>query len=324
MSRPTHLMRLSVFAVVVSLACASGPPASRPSPREAISLTLRLEEGKTYRQRMTQEMAMSTEVMGQPMDTRSRNVTTMSFAVREVAENADMVVDVTYDAMSMSMDNPMMSFSYDSENPQAVVPEMAAGLAAMVGQTFTLRFAPDGSVVESAGLAALMERMLDETSREQGPLGEAMRESLLAMFGEEGFEKSMEMMTGHLPDEPVRVGDSWSRSVEMPMAFSLRIESTWSLTDIRDGIVHLSVASTVGDGTETVQEMGPVTMRYLLTGEQRGTMEVDASTGWTLRSRVEATFSGSMSTEIPGAGAINAPISMRSTITVEPVGGSLP
>ena len=96
----------------------------------------------------------------------------------------------------------------------------------------------------------------------------------------------------------------------------------WWLTDVRDGVAHLSATATLGDGTESVLEMGPMTMRYVLTGELSTNMEIDPATGWTIRATTEGTFSGTMTMDMPGAGEMETPISMRSTMTIAPAGGS--
>ncbi len=282
------------------------------SGQEAHALQLRLEEGATYRQSMTVESVTSMEIMGEPQETSTTQTITAAYAVREVMANGDMLIDVTHERIVMSMKSPMMNVEYDSDDPPDVVPMLAVGVAAMVDQTYTVHWAPDGTIRDASGLV----RIIDEAMEPLDIPAEAL-EQVREQWSGEALGKVLESVTGHLPKEPVMIGETWGRSVSVSLGpIAGLLEASWTLMDVNDGVAYIRGTTTLGNGGEVTQELGQTSMRYALDGGQRSEMEVDVLTGWILQSVTEGGFGGSMSMDLPDGTEMTTPISVTTTLTL--------
>ncbi len=132
--------------------------------------------------------------------------------------------------------------------------------------------------------------------------------------------ESMSFNETPFPTDPVSIGDSWTDSTSMA-GMPISLETTYTLSGLQDGVAMIDVESVIGAEGATM-EMGPMVMRYDLSGEQTGTMEVDEATGWTIRSRAESEFSGHFSVTMEGRpGSAEIPMTIKSAVTVEPLAG---
>lgn len=243
------------------------------------------------------------------------------YEVVEVDSDGATTMQVTYESLTVTGTGPLGPIEYDSANPPATLPPYLRSFEVLAGHQFTMTFGPDGGLLAVSGTDELRDRMLAELNMPAGAMGDSILESVKDRIGDDGFVEAMSSMHGIFPAHAVAVGDSWTKSSEMSAFVPMAFETTWSLESRRDGVAHLAILGTVEPGLDPTMQMGPVTMRYDLTGEQSGVAEIDEATGWLLRMRMESKFDGSMRLEGMPAGASNTeiPVSSRNIISIEPI-----
>ncbi len=209
------------------------------------------------------------------------------------------------------------SSEYDSAHPPATVPDEAKGFAALIDQSVNITFAPDGQVLKTSGVDEMLKKMVAKLGL-AATAATDMEQSLKAQFGDDAMRETMEQMTRIYPEKPVKVGDAWSRHVELGRGLAVIMDNRYKLTDRSKGIANVSIKSSCKPNLKAPGlEIGPTQIHYELEGEQNGTMEIEESSGWMLHSKMTQKFSGTMHLQNPMLPQpIDAPISIDSLITM--------
>lgn len=116
------------------------------------------------------------------------------------------------------------------------------------------------------------------------------------------MKEMLTRMMAVYPAEPVTVGDTWSSRNAVTAGFPITVDATYTLRERRDGVAFVDVVSTV-ESTPGVEgmEMAGATLKFNLSGDQSGTIEIGESDGWVVRTRLSQEFSGQV--EIDGGEA---------------------
>jgi hypothetical protein len=288
----------------------------------AVDLRLRLQQGQSFgvlwtmEQEITQQLPQFEQKMSQTIR--------MGYThdVLQIDAAGAAVMTCTYHSVFCKLDGPMGVVEYDSSNPPDFVPPAARGFAALIGESFTATIAADGTVTDIQGVGQMLDRMVERLELPPGPMGDSLKGQLRRQFGDQALREGLERMMAIYADRPVVVGDSWTKQVALSVGMPMILENAWTLKDRRDGMAIIDLRSSVKPNPEAPPlEMGPMKIRYALSGEQTGIIEIDEATGWTVRGKLTQHFSGDMTMEAgPDAPQAPGPIPMSidSVITLEP------
>ena len=269
----------------------------------------------SFRESTTTVMDISQTLMGQEQQSSQSNEMVVFTEVLTVDEHGVARVRTTYESIRIVQDGPMGRTEYDSADPESVAPQALRPYALMIGESFTMDFAPDGSIDGVEGMEDLFPRMIEEMDLPVGAMRDEVEKTLEDQFGGEAVAGMMGKMKTGFPDEPVAVGESWTRSTQVEKPMPLDVEMTWTLRERRGGVAYLDVTSvTIIDGTT---ELGSSVMEQHMSGEATGTVEIDEATGLTLRSHTEDETSGTMTLSGGPMGDMVMPMTSRSVTTTE-------
>jgi len=295
-----------------------------PADAQEITLRLRPEEGRTYRLLSVNDIEARQSIMGQTMDNHQVMTGVMAYEILSVNSDGQASVRVTYESMKLQQDGPMGRIEYDSSDPPEVMDEATRAYSVMVGKTFHMKLNADGSVSEVEGMDALMDELLSDMPGSEVLPGmmEDIRDSMEGIFDEKMFETGLGGIS--FPVRGLSIGDSWTATSAAQGLVPISLTTTWTLSDRRDGVAHLDVRSVVGKGEPEMIKMGPMSMTYDMSGESLGTAQVDETSGWMIRSRLEGTFSGTTTVDMPGmpGGPMTSPMSMTMVTTTELLPGT--
>ena len=199
---------------------------------DAVELRWKYRMGETIRYRMTQKV--SSDVNGTPV--RQQMATTMALEVREIDGKGCVTIEARYEAVAARASGAQ-EYDYDSEKDKEPPDDPAARMMSkLVGQSFRLRMAADGKVLEVSGYEKLVEAMSrgvgdDAATRERA------RQALGQMFSDEAFKSRMQQLAPPLPEGRVKKGDSWAGefSLKMPVVGGVKYTLRSKLADLKDG-----------------------------------------------------------------------------------------
>ncbi|MFG0325933.1 MAG: DUF6263 family protein [Phycisphaerales bacterium JB037] len=192
---------------------------------EPVKLKWKFEKGQNLNYRMTMDQAQKISGGGLPgeIEMTQKTVTDMNYKVQSVAEDGTAQLVVTTTAVKFNMANPMMGMNIAYDSTAGDEPTMeTAGVAAMVGTSYTVWVDESGKVSKVEGIDEMMAKVLENTD----PMTAQMLEG---MFNEETLTSQTEASFRVVPGEEVDTGDTWSVTTEQPMPSlgKLSIRSTY-------------------------------------------------------------------------------------------------
>jgi hypothetical protein len=295
-------------------------PTPTPTPTPiAVTLAVgnKLQEGDRLRVRMTSEQII-TQGRGAEAQVVHQNVGyEYTYTVREVGPGENMWIDVHYAWILFEQEGPLQSMRYDSSDPPEEIPPELWGYHALVGKGFSLLVSPQGEVLEIAGLDDMIASVVAEYALEDEALKAQLVETFESQFGEEALRGQLSNVLGNWPQEPARIGQSWTESVETPSLFPMFVHNTYTLASYDGRIALIQVASTM----ETNPEADPLDMMlfkiaYDLSGDQEGAVEFDTQLGW-MRHAVFTQFMSGTMTVITEEGELSIPMTLEATTVIE-------
>jgi len=308
------VLTLVGLALVVLPRCAT-------AAEDEIALGFHLKAGEAYGLLATVDQTIVQTVQGKKQNVAQKIVMGYTYHVLDVDEAGVATIYTSIDSILFRQDGPMGRNEYDSENPPDEPNPMLKGFAFLAGQGFSMKMAPNGTITDIEGVDKMFDDMIEALEMPDGPMKDAIVKSMKTQFGEKAMEEAMGKMTAVYPDEPVGVGDTWSQKLDLEMGIAMAIDATYTLKSVENGIATITIKAEIEPNPEAPpMEMGPMKMRYAVSGPMEGTYKVLVETGWFQRGIITQKLSGSITvTGLPGqTGDQTWPISIESVITMEP------
>lgn len=304
----THrtLHRILVAAIIALLLVGCGGP-------KTYELKMRLKEGASYRQRLVAEQDLTQTLQGQTVEMKQSFGMGWVFDVKKVEADGTATIEVVYDWLSFEQDGPLGLIKYDSADPPDEVSPLALGFAAMLQQGFTMILGADGEVKDIQNTEEMLQAVLDNLDLPEGGERDEVEASLRSQFSRESLMETMGRSVTTYPSNPVKIGDSWSQESVSSATIPVRALNTLTLKSVRNGMAAVAVNSTIESNPDAPGlNVGGMEIRYDISGDQSGTMEIDLDTGWTLSGVVTQTLAGKVE-----AMGMSWPISVTSVVRIE-------
>ena len=285
-----------------------------------IGLRLRLKKGQSYTLRQTAEQMITQTLMGRKIQIEQRIGMGFLLEVQDVGADGVAAVKTTIQSIRYKMKSQFAVIEYDSAKPPETIPLPARGFAAMVGQSFTMQLTDLGSVKKIQGGAAMLEQAIKKSGLPDGPAREAMKTTVKNQFGDEAFRQDMEKLTRIYPAVPVGIGDTWTQKLAVTKGFPIVYNNTLTLKGRADGVATIAAEAKFSPNEAAGPvKLGGMTVRYRLSGNQKGTIRVDEATGWMLGGKFAQELSGQFQISgAPGQGeGMTIPISVKGTLVIE-------
>jgi hypothetical protein len=272
---------LFIAAGVVSMAwCNTGA---------AVTLQLKLAQGKTYYQRTVIDQHMVQTVMNMQQVMDQSLGTGVKMEVLDVDGQGNMRIRRTYDWSMTKRTGPVGSLDYDSAK-QTTLPPGAEPFAALLGQSYVVRISPKGEVLDINGVEEMQAAV-----RKKLPAGAQADQAMSALSQYLDKNSLKQMIEGELdvyPDKPVEVGESWSKKRVITPMFELTIDSKWTLQKLENGVAIIATTSSSRSNANKPVETGGMKMRFDLAGTQDGTIRMQEATGLILLGQAQQQLKG--------------------------------
>ncbi|MEM6724201.1 MAG: DUF6263 family protein, partial [Bacteroidota bacterium] len=190
--------------------------------------------------------------------------------------------------------------NYDSETDKDPSSTIGKLYGPVLGHTMDMTLTPMGLVKELSGGDEMIDKMFEAEGLGLMPaqLGQ-IKATLKMQFGNEAMQESMGQVSDIFPDEPVKVGSTWTKSKKQSSGMGLISENTFTLDKIEAGKVYISFEGTLATAEDNeAMDMVAMTIKYDLEGTQKGQIVIDQATGWTIKSVTNQDFGGDMVIEM--------------------------
>lgn len=303
-----------VFAPLPLLALlASSVGAQQPQ----LDLRLKFAKGDTHRMNVTIDQTVLQTVQGARQETRQTIGVVYTFSVDDVDAAGVATITVQYDSVSFHARTPNGPVDYDSSQPPGQIPSMASGLAALVGQGYSMKTSPNGKVVEVSGLDKLLAGVLGKLNVSEGPARTAAEKALREQINEQNMRSNLQNIFAPFPDKLVALGESWTRKNQISIGFPLVIETTYTLQNRQNGLALVDMTGASATAPDAIVDLGQMKMTYELHGSLHGSLQILESNGWTQSAQTMQTLTGSATIRVANAQPQTVPVTIQSTMKTE-------
>ncbi len=303
-----------LFTLAVSICLA---PASSGA---AVELKLNLRPGTSYRVRSDNSLRMVQSMMGVEMEMSQRMVIYYTFTVRSASGGGEFTLDVNHEAVSLELDGIKGEMRWDSNLEAEPEHPLARGLAALVGESYTLRLNSVGEVLAVEGLDRIAEKMAGSVELDNGGTREKALGGLRELVGEQAQKEMLGQLFAVYPAHPVEPGDSWPVN-DSTVSIPLQRHGMLTLNELEGNRATIGLDAEIAIGEGGMQRsLGPLQVEMKLAGTQTGTFSLDLDTGWITRREMRIDVNGSY-TLVDGPKMFSGkkmPVTMESRINWEP------
>jgi len=164
-------MRVKKAVGIFVLIFVVGILASDSDATEKLDLKLRLKPGQKYGMRTIMEDKISQTIGGKQLNISHTKSTAVGFEVKEVDANGIALVKVTYRTLQEKTVSPEGGMEYDSTKPDTHAENpLAPTYTAMMGESFVMKVAPEGKIVELKGIDEMFGRMAEKIIKAEDEL----------------------------------------------------------------------------------------------------------------------------------------------------------
>jgi hypothetical protein len=216
MGRPGHsetaVIHLAPFFLSAVFTAAPAAPTLPLPAEEPVVLAYRFVEGQPAVFDLTQEMTSTQTAFGETTVVRTRTGNRTRTELVERQDDGSLLIANTIESVRFWAKDEAEEVSFDSENPEdeaKAADAAVASVALMKGVRVVLHLGPDGTVraVPNA----------DELLAKAGAMEDAMMAEIARqLWTPEAITAMYEGNLKVLPGVPVRPGDTWTHTVELP------------------------------------------------------------------------------------------------------------
>ncbi len=341
--RPKKNISIFVFVLLLIILGSAG------SAEDKLDLKLRLKPGEKHGMKITTTQNISQTIMGKEQEIVYTRVFGIEAEAKQVDADGTTSIEITFRTLKESITIEGITRVYDSTKPQSPDDNMAQMYSAMMGESFIARVTPHGKIVGLEldkmylGMAEKMMESEDKMikDRAKGRAQEAIERTNKRYGSREKRRQALKKQIEQFPlftrerigsvainsivvfpRSPVQIGNSWKDRITVDLLALVEVDSIHTLEKQEDGTVTINVrAKRSLKDKPIVSKTGSVKSSTRLSGSYNATVKVDEKSGWLLGRRTEMSFTGE--TSVTGdkrePRGQKMPISVKTTITVEPV-----
>ena len=258
---------------------------------QKVNLTLNLEKGKEYRQVTNSKATIIQDINGQKMNMVMTLKGGMSYKVVSV-NSSDYDLEVKYESLNMIMELPQgkMEFSSDKKDEQDIFSTL---LSKMIGNTFNVRMAKNGKILEVKNIESRIESLFEDFSHMPENQLAQLKAQMTKAYGAEAFKGNIEMVTAIFPDNPVNKGDKWTIKTNLESGMAALMTTEYEFTELGSDYAMIKGNSVIEtEDKDAYIESNGMPMKYDLTGSMISEIKVDKETGWIIEANINQEIKG--------------------------------
>lgn len=274
---------------LVTLGCAPEP----------IHLAFQLQEGDSnvYSYAYSQNIRQTTD--GKTTEVDQTLTLTWSEVIKEKGPDA-VLSELTFESTKFrsSIIPPTgrtISEQFDSNDPESQPSITVRGYAGLVGRSIGFQQDARGELVEVTGCDELADSILQEFYDMKKPNEASAGSAFARQISTQAMADTLRPVKFGYPDEPVAIGDTWERHIEITAGFPHSQDSTYELKSVEGDrcVIGISSKITPIEGSP-ISHFGTTIVRTELSGRQSGEFIVQLATGRVEEGFFESKLEGSM------------------------------
>ncbi|MBM78496.1 MAG: hypothetical protein CL846_08440 [Crocinitomicaceae bacterium] len=205
-------------------------------------------------------------------------------------EGTSAIIKNIYDWMQYDISSdPKMSYDSRKGTQTGIIADMFNG---MIGQSFTMKLSEKGEVTDVTGAENIFESMMKNIDPELRSQMEAFMEG---RYDAESMKSSIEQMVNIYPENPVKVGDSWTQKIKLESGgYPMILNSKYTVTEIKQDEVLLYAEGLIySEDGASIKNAG-MEIGINLEGSQTGNITINLQTGLAKKGEMHQKIEGTM------------------------------
>jgi hypothetical protein len=286
--------------------------------QDKLDLRLHFSKGDVHDMVITLDQTIDQTIQNTRQQTTQSITIGYTFTVDDVDDQGTASISVRYKSVAVHSKSQAGEVNYDSTQPGTYVPSVVGSLTALVGQGYSMKIAPSGTVTQVSGLDALLKLVLGKLSIPEGPVRTAAELALKQRLDEQNVKASLASIFAPFPAEPVAIGQSWYHKTQLNLGFPLTVETTYTLKSRDNGMATVELVGRASTAPGSTIDLGQQSkMTCDLQGELHGQIQIQESTGWPWLATTTQTLTGNATVQSPIAPTQVVPITVESKLKTE-------
>lgn len=281
------------------------------------TISLNLKKGEVYKAELTASQKITETVMGQNVDIEVNYGYKFDYAVQNADKNGIYTIKVTFRNIKLKQVSQYGTIEFDSSAVNAS-DKGSAFLKALLEQSFTMKIDKFGTVKSIEGIDDIINNSLNKSGADE-KLQSSIKSQFEQMLNPDILKQQTEQSMKIYPKKDIKIGDTWSSNVTITKGMPMIIDTNYTLKDLKNGAASVTAHSAIkcNNDSDPIIISG-VSCKYILTGEQDGTVNIAIDTGLIQSSEATQNIHGSMKGEIKtstGAQTVEVPITVVSKVS---------
>ncbi len=273
-------LQISFLAIIIFTSCGKKKAKTKNASNSVNGIVLenKYKKGESYIITTTwQEIISSTDPLGMQRKDTIKMENTMHFYVNDVDEKGTANVTGKYESMKMGQFNSSDSSTYGTLEGKM--------FRRMKNSVLKMKIDKTGAVLELTGANEIYSIGLPDSLIDDDKIMKENINNTLAIF----------------PGK-VKVGDRWTRSNEITFGYPCKYLNNYQLKEIKNGMALIELTSDLRPFNNPPYTFFPggIQLKQTLSGNQKGTIEIDVARGKITRSAYNLIISGTAKGTVQG------------------------
>ena len=253
--------------------------------------TFKLEKGKTYPFSTYQRDVQTLSDGKQNISGTNESTDEMTFTVDNIDAKGNYEISMTLVGKRMSATSQGKTQAIDTKGnapEDAQQKFMWAVQKAQTGNKLKITMDKTGKILSIKGFEPIYKKTNDAAAsviKDAAQLKNFM-EGFKLSFNEKFLKEQFGKNLNIIPAKGVKLGGTWTQSDNVTPDGSVKINTTYTLAKVEDGIAEITVKGGIPRKAKTQSKNG-MTHSVSIEGNQTGTIKIDANSGWILGSKIQ-------------------------------------
>lgn len=277
--------------------------------RNKIQISLNLKKGQTYNQIITTEEYSTRIVNGQTLNLMTSTSRSMAYLVKKVAKNS-FDIDAKYKKLSIAMKFPSDTMNFSSEygnDPNS----FSHVLYEVKDKPFFVQIGKDGEVYEVKDIDLIFTDLFAKLSYPQKNNVRHIEEEIFKEFGSSAIKNNLGRLVSILPDQSVKVGDTWGITSRSDAGGGTTMKFTYQYRGMTDSVYLIHVDGVIKSENTSFIKTDGLLEKYNLLGSINSDIQINKLTGWLFKAQIIENVKGYIETKDDSVSSERKPIAVR-------------
>ncbi|MBM7556739.1 DUF6263 family protein [Halanaerobacter jeridensis] len=262
-------------------------------------LSLDLKLGQSYNLEIKAVQQIQQDFFGNQMTIKQNYNSKNNYRVKAIDKEDNYILAVKYDDLNLQIQELGGNFGGVQENQFKAKfnNSMSKATKTILDQEFTMKISPQGELIELKGYRELLSRWQSAVKKYQKENDLMMRSGIENFFDERFMKQLWKNLLAYIPQQSVKVGDSWESNFKLTAPLSTTINNKYILEQVGKKQIIIATEAPININDLELTQLQGQGVSYNLTGQQQGQLILNPDSNWIQGGKLKFDVSGTMEVE---------------------------